>query len=65
MPTDYYPKSKEEMQLEAENLRLNSRVSQLESDVRVRDEELRFARRPKRPQLDPKATDRFRRPFRG
>lgn len=65
MPPDYYPKSREEMQLEAENLRLRSRVSDLEADVRVRDEELRYARRVKRPALDPDAKDRFRRPFRG
>lgn len=59
------PKSKREIELEAEVLRLQSTISDLRADIRVRDEELRYARRPKRPPLDPSATDRFRRPFRG
>lgn len=43
----------------------NVRIAELEGTIRVRDEEIRFLRRPKPHKLDPAARDSFQRPFRG
>lgn len=60
------PKPPTELDLaRAENVGLKIQVSTLEADLRMRDNEIVHLRKPKLHKLDPTATDRFRRPFRG
>lgn len=64
-PIEEPKKSQTELLLEAELAAARARIRDLEIDVRVRDEHVRQLSKPKPAKLDPNATDRFRRPFRG
>ncbi len=64
-PIEQPKKSYAELVLEAELARKNARITELETELRVRDEQMRHLTKPKPAKLDPAATDRFRRPFRG
>ncbi len=64
-PVEQPKKSHAELVLEAEVARLKGRITELEIDVKVRDEQVRHLSKPKPVKLDPAAPDRFRRPFRG
>lgn len=57
-------KAKDEI-LRDENVALRIRVSTLESDVRLKDQEIAYLRRPKLGKRDPTAADAFQRPYRG
>jgi hypothetical protein len=50
--------------LMAQNLTLRARVLELEATVRGKDATIEHLRKPKPTVLDPKATDRFKRPIR-
>lgn len=72
MPEDYYPKAPEELQ--AENAALRERVTLLQESVgslqaalAARDAEIFRLRnpKPKTRTLDPRAADKFARPWRG
>jgi hypothetical protein len=64
-PVEEPKKSHAELILEAEVARCRARITELEIDVKVRDEQIRHLTKPKLPKLDPEATDKFKRPFRG
>lgn len=62
-PVEKPKKSNTELVLEAELARARGRITELEIDVRTRDEQIRHLSKPKPAKLDPNSPDRFRRPF--